>query len=211
VEDLDHVCVKPVDFELVFESTKQSLKAAFWRPISPSKDYVSCGLVSTISALVKPALDSVRCLSKTHCEAVEATEVTSLTKESSLIIINGSQGSVYEMCMWRTPGGFGLFCLSKAQMPNDIYNGPTLFVLPSISSLRFDDASEVVSFGFEKPKPIVKFFASIELVTLTVAAQQRIVGKSGTADEEIAEGDKDDEEDTYHSRGIMDLFLQYLL
>jgi hypothetical protein len=50
----------------------------------------------------------------------------------------------------------------------------------------------------------VKFFASIELVTLTVAAQQRIVGKSGTADEEIAEGDKDDEEDTYHSRGIMD-------
>jgi hypothetical protein len=111
---------------------------------------------------------------------------------------------VYEMCMWRTPGGFGLFCLSKAQMPNDIYNGPTLFVLPSISSLRFDDASEVVSFGFEKPKPIVKFFASIELVTLTVAAQQRIVGKSGTADEEIAEGDKDDEEDTYHSRGIMD-------
>jgi len=204
VEDLDHVCVKPVDFELVFESTKQSLKAAFWRPISPSKDYVSCGLVSTISVLVKPALDSVRCLSKTHCEAVEATEVTSLTKESSLIIINGSQGSVYEMCMWRTPGGFGLFCLSKAQMPNDIYNGPTLFVLPSISSLRFDDASEVVSFGFEKPKPIVKFFASIELVTLTVAAQQRIVGKSGTADEEIAEGDKDDEEDTYHARGIMD-------
>ena len=75
-------------------------------------------------------------------------DVTLLTKESSLIIFHGGKSSTSEMCMWRVPGGFGTFCISKADLPNDIYRGPTLFVLPSISSLDFsDEGSMITSFA----------------------------------------------------------------
>ena len=193
VEDLEYVCVKPIDFELVFQSTKKQLQAAFWRPVSPSEDYVSCGLVSTSSANVKPPLDSVRCLSRTHCEAVSPMDVTALTKDSSLLIINGGKSGTSEMCMWRVPGGFGTFCLSEAEMPNDIYKGPTLFVLPSISTLDFcDEGSSINSFAYEKPKPIVKLSASLGLVTLTVAAPQRIVANDADANEDASVDVEDD-------------------
>ena len=203
VEDLEYVCVKPIDFELVFQSSKKQLQAAFWRPVSPSEDYVSCGLVSTSSANVKPSLDSVRCLSRTHCGAVAPMDVTLLTKESSLLIIHGGKSSTSEMCMWRVPGGFGTFCISKADMPNDIYKGPTLFVLPSISSLDFsDEGSRITSFAYEKPKPIVKISASVGLVTVTVAAPQRIVANDADAKEDTPM-DVGDDSSYRESAGIM--------
>ena len=199
VEDLEYVCAKPVDYKLVFQSTKRQLQAAFWLPVPPSEDYVSCGLVSTSSANVKPSLDLVRCLSKTHCEAVSPIDVTSLTKESSLIIINDSKNDTREMCMWRVPGGFGTFCMSKADLPNDIYRGPVLFVLPSISSLDFsEEGSRMTSFAYEKPKSILKFSASLDLVTLTVAAPQRIVANDADATDDTP---VDVEESSYQNNG----------
>ena len=199
VEDLEYVCAKPVDYKLVFQSTKRQLQAAFWLPVPPSEDYVSCGLVSTSSSNVKPSLDLVLCLSKNQCEAVSPSDVTSLTKESSLIIINVSKNDTREMCMWRVPGGFGTFCMSKADLPNDIYRGPVLFVLPSISSLDFsEEGSRMTSFAYEKPKSILKFSASLDLVTLTVAAPQRIVANDADATDDTP---VDVEESSYQNNG----------